>query len=71
MSQDGSVFTWDPLNIDQRKVESEEPRMSQDGSVFTWDSRNMDQGGEESEDIECHRMALYSPGTPITWTTGE
>jgi hypothetical protein len=91
MSQDGSVFTWGPQNINQPVVESEVPRMSQDGSVFTWDHhnmdqggreqgrrmsqdgsvftwgpRNMDQGGVESKEQECHKMALYSPGTPVT-----
>jgi hypothetical protein len=31
----------------------------------------MDQGGLKSEDKECHKMALYSPGTPVTWTREE
>jgi hypothetical protein len=42
--------------------------MSQDGSIFTWDPRNMDQGGVESKEQEWHKMALCSPGTPVTWT---
>jgi hypothetical protein len=41
--------------------------MSQDGFVFTCDPRNLDQGGVESEDKECRKMALFSPGTPITY----
>jgi hypothetical protein len=28
----------------------------------------MDQGGVESEAKECRKMALYSPGAPVTCT---
>ncbi len=54
--------------MDQGGIESVDQEMSQDGSVFTWDPCYIDQGGVESEDKECCKMALYSPGTPVTWT---
>jgi hypothetical protein len=73
--------------MDQGGVESEDQEMSQNGSVFTWDPHNiyatrsrergesrkmaLDQGGVKSEDKECHKMALYLPVTPETWTREE
>jgi hypothetical protein len=65
-AQDGSVFTWEPRNMDQGGVVESEAKecrkraLYSPGAPVTW----------TSEDQEIGKR-MYSPGTPVTWTRDE